>query len=286
MESVRAKARLFHAGRMNRTLENLWGLGYSGFMKRIKYRADLAAEDLELFQSEILEWYRKEGRDLPWRKTTDPYHIMVSEIMLHQTTVKTVQPVYLRFLEVFPTIDRLARASLEDVKEITDPLGYKVRGEWLHTIAQTVVDRYRGSFPRTLEDLMGLPGVGRYTAGAILSFAFGDDAPVLDTNVNRLVGRYFGIDYKKSGADVQHQLWAVAEAVVPGGQAREFNNAVMDMGALVCTARKPKCLLCPVARGCMVLKDYPSQAAEDRVQYQLRERAPKVPKQTECSLTE
>ncbi|WP_242968451.1 A/G-specific adenine glycosylase [Sulfobacillus sp. hq2] len=252
----------------------MWsGVDYSEIMKRIKYKADLDAQQLQWFQRQVLDWYRREGRDLPWRKTMDPYHIVVSEILLHQTTVKTVQPIYEKFLDTFPTIQDLAAAPLEAVKYITDPLGYKVRGSWLHQIAQTVVNDYAGQFPQTLEELLALPGIGRYTAGAVLSFAFGNDAPIVDTNVNRFIGRYFGIEYKRTNAEIQHQLWAVAEAIVPTGQAREFNNALMDMGAMVCTARKPYCLVCPVSQSCIQLQDDGVRAAEERVQYRIRERA-------------
>ncbi len=239
-------------------------------MKRLKYHADVNERLLEIFQTGIQQWYRKEGRDLPWRHTTNPYHILISEILLHQTTVKTVEPVYRRFLNRFPTIRDLAESSLEDVKAITDPLGYKIRGQWLHEIAQTIQRDFRGEFPQTLDALLSLPGIGRYTAGAILSFAFGHDAPILDTNVNRVIGRYFHIDYKNSKAEIKHQLWSIADAIVPSGQAREFNNALMDLGAVICRARKPQCLVCPVAEGCAMLADQVVRAAEERVQYRLR----------------
>ncbi len=246
-------------------------------MKRIKYHAQVNGDLLKIFQQNIQEWYRREGRDLPWRHTVNPYWILVSEILLHQTTVKTVQPVYEKFVQTFPAVEDLASASIEAVKEITDPLGYKVRGQWLWDIAQTVANDLGGEFPNDLEGLLSLPGIGRYTAGAVLSFAYEHDAPILDTNVNRLLGRYFGIAYQETGAEIQHQLWSLAEAVIPAGQAREFNNALMDMGAMVCTARKPKCLLCPVARGCAVMGELADRAAEDRVQYRIREKPPKAP---------
>lgn len=241
-------------------------------MKRIKYWAAVADAPLSLFQQGILEWYRAFGRDLPWRHTRDPYKILVSEILLHQTMVKTVEPVYRRFLDRFPDVFALARAPLAEVKEITDPLGYKVRGQWLWRIARMVVEEMDGQFPDTLEGLLALPGVGRYTAGAVLSFAFGHDAPILDTNVTRLVGRYFGVNDEKPGADTRHRLWALAEAVIPAGLGPEFNQALMDMGALVCTARKPLCLYCPVRAGCAAFggEEGPGTAAEERVAYRLR----------------
>jgi len=142
------------------------------------------------FQRQVLDWYAANGRDLPWRKTRDPYAILVSEILSHQTQIARVVPVYRRLLGRYPTVQTLARAPLREVKAITDPLGYKIRGEWLHGAALQVADRFGGVFPATLEELRGLPGVGRYTAGAVMSFAHHRDAPVLDTNVARVLRRH------------------------------------------------------------------------------------------------
>lgn len=252
-------------------------------MKRIKYEASIASPDLSLFRDGILEWYRRYGRDLPWRHTRDPYKILVSEILLHQTTVRSVLPVFEAFLSRFPTLESCAAGPLSAIKEITDPLGYKIRGSWLYEIAVYVVRECQGVFPDTLEGLLALPGVGRYTAGAILSFAFEQDAPILDTNVNRLVGRFFGVDYKDHRAEIRHGLWALAEAIVPPGQGAEFNQALMDMGALVCTAKKPLCLTCPIYVGCALGKPEDSnQAAEPRVRY--APRAKKLPPSDEGSV--
>ncbi|MBX5466497.1 MAG: A/G-specific adenine glycosylase [Firmicutes bacterium] len=220
-------------------------------MKRLRLRATVDPARLLPFREGILDWYRHHGRDLPWRRTRDPYAILVSEILLHQTQVRTVIPVYEQFLRRFPTVAALAAASLAEVKALTDPLGYKVRGQWLHQIARYLMEHHRGEVPGSLPELLRLPGIGRYTAGAVLSFGFGQDAPILDTNVNRLLGRYFGVDWRDSHADTRHRLWALAEAVIPPGQGPTFNQALMDMGALVCTARRPTCLLCPVRGGCL-----------------------------------
>ncbi len=220
-------------------------------MKRMKYSAEIEQAALQVFRRGVAGWYSENGRDLPWRKTRDPYAIIVSEIMLHQTTVTTVEPVFTRFMDTFPTLDALHQAPLEAVKAITDPLGYKIRGQWLKGIADAVVEQHGGEWPRTVEGLMALPGVGRYTAGAVLSFAFGIDAPILDTNVKRVLGRYFGVEYRDSRAEIQHQLWALAERVVPPGEAIHFNQAIMDFGAMVCTARKPACTICPVYNLCV-----------------------------------
>src|SRR2546428_10466095 len=144
------------------------------------------------FQRRVLDWYAVHGRDLPWRRTRDPYAILVSEVLSHQTQIARVLPVYERLVARYPTVTALAGAPLADVKAITDPLGYKIRGRWLHGAALRVADRPGGSFPETLDELRGLPGIGRYTAGAPMSFAHHRDAPVLDTNVARLLRRNFG----------------------------------------------------------------------------------------------
>ncbi len=220
-------------------------------MRRIKYVASVEPRRLGAFQKSLLRWYRKNGRDLPWRRMKDPYAVIVSEIMLHQTTVATVLPVFLRFLEEFPDITSLHRAPVEQVKAITDPLGYKVRGRWLKEIARLVVEDGHGQWPKTVDEWMAMPGVGRYTAGAVVSLAFNQDVPILDTNVKRVLGRYFGLSYRDTSSDTLHQLWALAEAVVPKRKGRPFNQALMDFGAMMCTARNPHCRDCPILRWCL-----------------------------------
>jgi A/G-specific adenine glycosylase len=213
-------------------------------------RALIDPELLGTFQDELLAWYAAEGRDLPWRHTEDPYQILVSEIMLQQTQVRTVIPYYHRFLEKFPTLHSLAAAPLDEVKTITDPLGYKVRGERLKRIAEAAVERYGGALPTTEAELLDLPGVGRYTAGAVRSFAYRHDAPILDTNVLRLLVRVFDPPREGGGAVLLRRLWALAEAVIPQGKGYVFNQALMDFGAQVCTARRPICLFCPLRPIC------------------------------------
>ncbi|HLI29364.1 MAG TPA: A/G-specific adenine glycosylase [Chloroflexota bacterium] len=215
-----------------------------------RIRAVIEPAILATFQQELRTWYAAEGRDLPWRRTTDPYAILVSEIMLQQTQVRTVVPYYERFLRRFPTLADLAAAPLAEIKAITDPLGYKVRGERLKRIAETAVERYGGTLPRDEAALLALPGIGRYTAGAIRSFAFGEDAPILDTNVLRLLVRVFAPPPAGGGAALLRRLWALAEAVIPPGQGQVFNQALMDFGAQVCTARRPICLFCPLRAIC------------------------------------
>lgn len=172
----------------------------------------------------------------------------MSEVLSHQTQVSRVIPVYQALLARYPTVQALARAPVDDVKSFTDPLGYKVRGRWLHAAALEVAERRGGYFPQTVDELRRLPGVGRYTAGALMSFAHHRDAPVLDTNVARVLRRYFGI--RVSARARTRELWALAAAVIPRGKGYLINQALMDLGALVCRARNPGCPSCPVRRGC------------------------------------
>jgi A/G-specific adenine glycosylase len=194
---------------------------------------------------------------LPWRRTRDPYAILVSEIMLQQTQVRRVIPFYERFLRTYPTVDALARAPLREVRQITDPLGYKIRGRWLKAAALQVAESPSGYFPNTLTDLQRLQGVGRYTAGAIMSFAFHQDAPILDTNVARVLSRYFGVDAQRRSA-----LWTLAAGVIPRGQAHLMNQALMDVGALLCVARRPRCPACPLRRGCAFQRRSPTVSSK------------------------
>src|SRR5438128_3517949 len=200
------------------------------------------------FQRRVLAWYAAHGRDLPWRRTRDPYAILVSEVLSHQTQITRVVPGYERLLGRYPTVTALARAPLAEVKAITDPLGYKIRGQWLHAAALRVADRPGGAFPDTLDELRSLPGIGRYTAGAVMSFAHHRDAPVLDTNVARLLRRYFGV-VATPRARTQ-ELWSLATAVIPKGKGYLINQALMDLGAMLCRAKGPRCDACPLRRSC------------------------------------
>lgn len=202
------------------------------------------------FQQRLLDWYGRHGRNLPWRHTSDAYKILVSEIMLQQTQVERVLPKYEEFLQKYPTMKDLAEAEVEEVKETWRPLGYNIRPERLQSIAREAVEKYGGELPRSREELLALDGIGEYTIGAILSFAFGEDAAILDTNVMRVLSRVFsGQDAEKKGM-VQKRLWKLSEELVPRGNAYDFNQALMDFGALICTARKPLCLFCPMGTIC------------------------------------
>ena len=208
------------------------------------------AQRLLSFQRRVLAWYHVHQRDLPWRKTRDPYKILVSEIMLQQTQVDRVVPKYREFLRRYPTVESLAKARAADVRRLWYPLGYNVRPHRLRRIAQRAVREHDGRIPDTYEGLLAMDGVGRYTAGAVLSFAFQQDAPILDTNVARLLARYFGITGEAKRAGRQRRLWRLASAVIPRGKGHLINQAMMDFGALVCTARAPRCPACVLRRTC------------------------------------
>jgi A/G-specific adenine glycosylase len=214
------------------------------------YRLRMDGEKLVAFQRRLLVWFRRNGRDLPWRRTRDPYRILVSEVMLQQTQVERVREYYARFLRQYPTVRDLAAAHPAQVRESWDGLGYYARARNLQAAAQRVVEAHAGRFPCTVEGMQALPGVGRYTAGAVASFAFGQAAPVLDTNVRRVLSRIF-IRRRPSGASaLDRRLWAMAEAVIPEGEGWAFNQALMDFGATICAARAPKCPACPMRAFC------------------------------------
>jgi len=202
------------------------------------------------FRRTLLNWYAAHGRDLPWRRTDDPYHILVSEIMLQQTQVERVLPKYDEWLKKFPSLAALAAAPVDEVTETWYPLGYNIRPRRLHAIARESVERYGGRLPSDEGTLRSFKGIGPYTAGAILSFAFRRPAAILDTNVARVLFRVFvGRGHARSHA-MRRRLWKIAEALVPRRDAFDFNQALMDFGATVCVARKPLCLVCPMARMC------------------------------------
>jgi A/G-specific adenine glycosylase len=202
------------------------------------------------FRRALLDWYRKHGRKLPWRETADPYHILVSEMMLQQTQVDRVLPKYHEWLEKYPSLGALAAAPEHDVRQTWRPLGYNVRPRRLHAIARESVARYGGALPSDEETLLSFKGIGAYTAGAIRSFAFGQRAAIVDTNVARVLFRVFvGRGDAKTHAMRKH-LWSVSESLVPRKRVFDFNQALMDLGAIVCVARKPKCLICPMLNMC------------------------------------
>jgi A/G-specific adenine glycosylase len=202
------------------------------------------------FRTALLTWYRAHGRQLPWRETADPYHILVSEVMLQQTQVDRVLPKYHEWLERYPTLEALAAAQEDDVAQTWRPLGYNIRPRRLHAIARESVERYGGELPSDGPTLRSFKGIGEYTAGAVMSFAFGQREAILDTNVARVLFRIFvGRGAPKAHAMKRH-LWDVSRTVLPHRHVFDFNQALMDFGATLCTARKPKCLICPMQTLC------------------------------------
>jgi A/G-specific adenine glycosylase len=202
------------------------------------------------FRQRLLTWYGRHGRDLPWRKTDDPYHILVSEIMLQQTQVDRVLPKYAEWLAKYPSLRALAAAPERDVTSTWYPLGYNIRPMRLQTIAREAVAKYDGQLPSDEETLLSFKGIGAYTAGAIRSFAFRQRAAILDTNVARVLYRVFVGEGDPKSHAMKRRLWAISEALVPVRRVFDFNQALMDFGAMVCVARNPKCLVCPMTKSC------------------------------------
>lgn len=203
----------------------------------------------------LLPWYRRNARkDLPWRKNKEPYRIWISEIMLQQTQVSKVTSHYQRFLKKFPNVKTLATAPLTRVLDAWSGLGYYSRAKNLHQAAQVIHRDHNGKIPTEVSQLLSLPGVGRYTAGAIASIAYDRPAPILDGNVIRVLCRYFGIQGNPQEPAIQKKLWALSAQLVPTDSPGDFNQALMELGALVCTPRSPQCPACPLTKSCIAYK--------------------------------
>lgn len=220
--------------------------------QRDEFRID--SNWLRRFRSALRRWHERQGRDLPWRNCRDPYKVWISEIMLQQTTVAAVRPFFERFLQRFRTVAALADAKEEDVLRLWEGLGYYSRARNLRKAAQAIVAN-GGSFPNSVDDLLPLPGIGRYTAGAIVSFAFNRPAPILEANTLRLYCRLLGFRDDPRSANGQRILWSFAEKLVPTKSPGEFNQALIDLGATVCTPTDPQCSTCPVASCCRALAE-------------------------------
>ena len=203
------------------------------------------------FRKRLLAWYAKHKRDLPWRRSKNPYRVWLSEVMLQQTQVETVKPYFQRFLKAFPTVKHLAQADEQEVLRLWEGLGYYRRARQLHAAAQQVVDQFGARFPDDLQALQSLPGIGRYTAGAIASIAFDRRAPILEANTIRLFSRLLAYREAPTKAAGQRLLWQAAEEVLPRKQIAPFNQALMELGSLVCSPTNPRCDQCPVATLCI-----------------------------------
>ncbi|HEX3304574.1 MAG TPA: A/G-specific adenine glycosylase [Thermomicrobiales bacterium] len=223
---------------------------------------ELSDARIEEIRAGLLAWYAANHRDLPWRHTRDPYRVLVSEVMLQQTQVDRVIPYYGRWLTQFPTVEALADAPTADVITAWSGLGYNRRAVYLQKTARAVVDEHGGVFPSTREELLNLPGVGPYTAGAIAAFAFEQDVAFMDTNIRRVVHRLiFGSDVPARQA-TERDILAAAERLVPEGAGWVWNQAMIEFGALQCTQRRPACVICPLQRACSAFPAIQSDIAE------------------------
>ena len=215
--------------------------------------------DADAFRRQLLDWFHRNKRDLPWRRAADPYHILAAEVMLQQTQSASVLPYYERFLKRFPTLQSLAEAPLEEAYRLWQGLGYYARARRLQEAAKMTLDRFDGQIPNTVEELMSLPGVGRYTAGAVASAAYQVPAPVVDGNVMRVLSRVFRVEGNPKAGPSHQRLWDIAESLVPknvspNANPRDFNSALMELGSLVCAPKNPRCGQCPVADLCEAQK--------------------------------
>lgn len=207
------------------------------------------------FASRLLNWYNNYGRkDLPWQHPRTPYTVWISEVMLQQTQVATVIPYFQRFLRSFPSVTALAGASLDDVLHHWSGLGYYSRARNLHRAAQTIVEQFNGEFPERLDALESLPGIGRSTAGAILAMGFNIRATILDGNVKRVLARFHGVEGFPGESAVQRRLWELSESHTPDTRVAEYTQASMDIGATLCTRRKPACMVCPLHAECAAFR--------------------------------
>ena len=205
----------------------------------------------EIFVSQLIKWYRHNGRDLPWRNTHDPYKIWLSEIILQQTRIVQGLPYYKKFIEAYPTVYDLANAREQEVLRLWQGLGYYSRARNLHTCARQVVNDYGGDFPQTYPELLKLKGIGKYTASAIASFAFGENKAVVDGNVFRVLSRVFGIEDDIADTKTFKVFETLADEIVKERNAADFNQGIMDFGAIQCTPKSPSCGLCPFSQACI-----------------------------------
>ncbi len=219
----------------------------------------LSKTDISDWQDALVEWFAENGKSYPWRETTDPYAILASELMLQQTQIRTVleRSYYERWLEKFPDLETLAKASEEEILKAWEGLGYYNRARNLQKTAQHIIQEHNGEFPTAYADILDLPGIGPYTAGAVTSFAFDRPAPIVDGNVIRVLTRVFAYDEPIDTTAGKRQLWEWAEALTSHQQPRAYNSAIMELGQTLCTKGSPKCLLCPVATWCQS-RDQPS----------------------------
>ncbi len=233
-------------------------------MRACIFRSGFQIKNSPSFSARLLAWHKRHGRhDLPWQDTRDAYRIWVTEIMLQQTQVAAVIPYYQRFLERFPDVATLAGAPQDEVLRLWSGLGYYSRARNLRRAAQLVVEQHGGVFPRALDDIAALPGIGRSTAAAIAAFAYGTRAAILDGNVKRVLARHFAVAGFPGEKRVENRLWQLAEELLPARDIGPYTQAMMDLGATLCTRAKPRCSDCPLAQSCQALalarvRDFPA----------------------------
>ena len=215
--------------------------------------ANISPEKIQWFRSVLLVWAEQNLRDYPWRRTTEPYKLLIAELLLQRTDADTVAPIYETFLNRYPTLNELTKATVDDIATLLKPLGLFFRAERLWQTAQIVKEKYRGNVPDSETELLKLPGVGIYTARAICSQAFQQPTVVLDTNVARIIERFLGIEGERVKSRCKI-LWGAAERIAPSTEVGLWNLTLLDLGAIICTARKPKCSKCPLGSKCHWLK--------------------------------
>lgn len=243
-ENTAIERRILGMGNSNRNLEEAARPGF------------FAGEELEKFRESLISWFQREGKSYPWRETQDPYAILVSELMLQQTRIATVleKRYFERWLERFPDCETLAEAGEEELLKAWEGLGYYNRARNLQKAARVVTAEYQGSFPDQFESILALPGVGRYTAGAVLSFAFDRRAAIVDGNVVRVLARQFGWEKPVDDSAASRFFWEAAEEMTPLSRVRQYNSAIMELGQQVCTRAAPRCGECPVSHHCEARK--------------------------------
>jgi A/G-specific adenine glycosylase len=242
------------------------GVFHSGLDQKTSNLPRLETRKIKRVVPALLKWYAAHARDLPWRHTNNPYCVFISEIMLQQTQVKTVIPYYERWMQALPTLGDLARARPERVLKLWEGLGYYRRARMAQEAARLIIEKHAGRFPETLDEILALPGVGRYTAGAICSIAFDQPAPILDGNVIRVLTRLLGLAGDPRSKTLKTKLWRAAQELVSaGGDPSRLNQGLMELGALICLPRQPDCPACPLRRDCFAwrrkrVEEFPTPA--------------------------
>ena len=209
---------------------------------------------MNILQQNLLNWFQHNARTLPWRETYSPYHVWISEVMLQQTQMDRAVSYFTRWLEKFPAIKDIASANEEEVLKLWEGLGYYTRARNIIKTANILNDKYNGELPSDYNLLLKLPGIGKYTAGAIMSIAFNKNNPIVDANIERVFARLFNLEKPVKETEMQAFIWEKARELLPTDRAREFNQALMELGALVCIARNPRCRICPISNNCQAFE--------------------------------